>query len=135
MKITYPIARILLGLLFGVLGLNGFLLILPVPPTIPPAAVAFGAAMATTHFSYFVFGVQVLAGLLVLFNRFIPLALVMLAAVLANVFAFHITMWPQSIFPMPIVALILWLLVAWPLRSHFTPLFAVKVEPGFTESR
>ncbi len=130
MKTVYSVARILLGIQFGILGFNGFIPFLPAPHTIPPAAMAFASAMAVTHFTYFVFGAQVIAGLLVLFNRYVPLALVVLAAVLANVFAFHITMWPATIFPMPIVSLVLWFLVAWPIRAHFSPLFAQKAEVG-----
>ena len=130
MRIAYTIARILLGLQFGVLGMNGFLMFLPNPPpgTIPPTAMTFAVAMATSHFSYLVFGVQVIGGILLLLNRYVPFALVMLAAVLANVLTFHITMWPATLFPLPIIAVILWFIVAWPLRAHFAPLFAQKVE-------
>lgn len=127
-RTTYIIARILLGFMFGVLGLNGFLYFIKPPAYIPAAAATFATVMATTHFSYVVFGTQVIAGLLVLFNRYVPLALVVLAAVLVNVFAFHITMWPQALFPMPIIALILWFLTAWPIRAQFAPLFVKKVE-------
>jgi hypothetical protein len=110
------------------LGFNGFVQFIPSPPYIPPTAMAFYGAMMTSHFAYFVFGVQVISGLLVLFNRYVPFALFMLGAVLANIFAFHITMWPQALFPMPIVALVLWFLTAWPIRSQFAPLFVQKVE-------
>jgi len=119
---------VLLGIQFGFLGLNGFVPFIPAPPHIPQLAVTFATAMAVSHFSYFVFGVQVIAGLLVLLNRYVPLALVVLGAVLANIFAFHITMWPQAIFPMPVLALVLWFLTAWPIRSQLAPLFAQKVE-------
>lgn len=130
MKNVYLVARILLGIQFGILGFNGFVTFLPNPPYIPPAAAAFFGAMVSSHFSYFVFGAQVVAGLLVLFNRYVPLALVILAAVLANIWAFHITMWPAAIFPMPVIATILWFIVAWSIRSSFSPLFAKKVEPA-----
>jgi len=128
MSIVSTIARILLGIQFGVLGINGFIMFLPAPRFIPHAAMTFAVTMATTHFAWFVFGAQVTAGLLVLFNRYLPLALVVLGAVIANIFAYHITMWPQAIFPMPIIALVLWFLTAWPIRSQFAPLFAQKVE-------
>lgn len=127
-KVALAAARILLGIQFGVLGLNGFVHFLPNPPYIPPVAMVFSVAMATSHFAYFVFGVQVIAGLLVLFNRYVPFALVMLGAVIANIFAFHITMWPQAIFPMPVIALVLWFFTAWPIRSQFAQIFVQKVE-------
>lgn len=121
-------ARILLGIMFVVFGFNGFVHFLPNPPYIPPPAMTFAVTMAATHFAWFVFGVQVIAGMLVLLNRYVPFAIIMLGAVLANIFAFHITMWPQAIFPMPVIALVLWFLTAWPIRSQFAPLFAQKVE-------
>ena len=128
-KTVYLIARILLGLIFGVLGVNGFVPFMPTPPSIPPTAATFFGTMAVTHYSYLVFGAQVIAGFLLLFNRYVPLAIVTLAAILANILAFHITMWPASIFPMPVITTILWFTVAWSIRSSFSPLFAKKVEP------
>lgn len=128
LKTASVAARILLGIQFGIFGLNGFVHFLPNPSYIPPTAMAFSLAMVTSHFAYFVFGVQVIAGLLVLFNRYVPFALIMLGAVIANIFAFHITMWPQAIFPMPVIALVLWFVTAWPIRSQFAPIFVQKVE-------
>ena len=130
MKLMYTIARILLGLLFAVVGLNLFLLFMPPPPTgIPERAMQFSTLMFVTHYVWFTGGVQVLAGILLLVNRFVPLALIVLAAVLANILAFHLTMWPQTVFPMPLLALVLWFATAWPLRDHFKALFAAKVTP------
>ena len=128
MKTTYTIARILLGIMFGVLGFNGFVMFIPAPPYIPPLAAQFAGAMYVSHYQWVVFGAQVIAGLLVLFNRYVPFALFILAAVLVNVLTFHITMWPQALFPMPIIAVILWFLTAWPIRAYFAPLFVKKVE-------
>ena len=128
-KAVYLIARILLGLMFAVLGMNGFVPFIPSPPSIPPTAATFFGKMVVTHYSYFVFGAQVIAGFLLLFNRYVPLAIVTLAAILANILAFHITMWPASIFPLPVIATILWFAVAWTIRSSFAPLIAKKVEP------
>ncbi|TAM57673.1 hypothetical protein EPN52_12525 [bacterium] len=132
MRIVVPAARIVLGFLFGVLGMNGFVPFMPNPTFIPPTAAAFAGAMASSHFSYFVFGVQVACGVLLLVNRWVPLAIVALAAVLANILAFHITMWPQTLVPMPLLTLILWFIVAWPLRGHFAPLFAATVDDSPT---
>jgi predicted cobalt transporter CbtA len=123
-KVASAIARVLLGLLFTVIGLNGFLLFMPPPPTgIPPNAMAFSSAMFASHYVYFTAGVQVLAGILLLANRYVLFALILLAAVLVNILAFHITMWPQTLFPMPIVATILWFLAAWSFRAEFYRLF------------
>ena len=59
-------ARILLGLMFVVFGFNGFVPFVPFPPSIPQNAMTFFGVMVQSHFSYFVFGVQLLSGLLLL---------------------------------------------------------------------
>lgn len=125
MKTTALIARLLLGLLFVVMGLNGFLLFLPPPPSgIPHNAEVFSGVIFASHFVYMTSGAQILAGALLLVNRYVMFALVVLAGVLVNILTFHITMWPQSLVPLPIVAVILWFLTAWPLRKKFAALFA-----------
>lgn len=118
----YVVARTLLGLMFVLFGLNDFVPFIPNPPSIPQSAGTFFGLMVQTHFAYFVFGVQLLAGAMLLVNRFVPLALLMLAAVIANILAFHITMWPASLIPMPIVVTVLWFIVAWRYRTKFNPL-------------
>lgn len=118
----YATARILLGLLFVLFGFNGFVPFIPFPPAIPQLAGTFFGVMVQSHFSYFVFGVQLIAGLMLVSGRFVPLAIVALAAVLANVLAFHITMWPATIVPMPLIALVLWAIVAWRYRERLLPL-------------
>ena len=76
MKIASFIARLLLGVIFLVLGLNGFLQFIHMPPPTGVAAQFFGAIFAS-HYYIVIFAVQVLGGLLLLVNRFVPLALVM----------------------------------------------------------
>ncbi len=124
MKIVAIIARILLGLMFFVAGLNGFLNFLHGQM---PAGVAgtFATALLVSHFIYFVAAVQLIAGALLLINRYVPLALALLAAVLYNILAFHISMQPSGL-PPGIVACLLWLFLAWRLRDYFAPLFAQK---------
>jgi putative oxidoreductase len=125
-NIWFIAARILLGLLFVMFGFNGFVPFIPNPPSIPQPAMAFFGALVQSHFSYFIFGVQLICGVLLLVNRFVPLAVVALAAVIANIIAFHITMWPASLFPMPIIVTILWFVVAWRVREDLKPLFSVR---------
>jgi putative oxidoreductase len=128
MDIVRNIPRILLGLMFLIFGINGFVPFIPNPPSIPPLALEFFGTMVRSHFSYFVFGVQTICGVLLLVNRYVPLALVTLAAVLANIVAFHVTMWPATLVPMPVIAIVLWFLVAWPLRRYFSPLLSATLE-------
>ena len=124
MKIVAIIARILLGLTFLVFGLNGFLNFMHAP--LPPGlAGTFLTTLVVSHFVYFVSGVQVIAGALLLVNQFVPLALALLAPVLYNILAFHITMQPSGL-PPGLIASILWLILVWRLRDYFAPLFVQK---------
>lgn len=118
MKIAATIARYLLGLVFLVFGLNGFLHFIPQPP---PTGVAlqFLIAVSTSHFMAAIFAVQVAAGALLLANRYVPLALVMLAAMLFNILDFHITMEPATI-GLPLFVTVLWLVVAASVHKSFT---------------
>ena len=124
MKIVAIIVRILLGLMFFVFGLNGFLNFMhgPLPPGL---AGTFLSTLVASHFVYFVAGVQVIAGALLLVNRFVPLALALLAPVLYNILVFHITMQPSGL-PLGLVASVLWLILAFRLRDYFAPLFVQK---------
>ena len=125
MKITSTIARYLLGLMFTVFGLNGFLQFIHQPPPPNPLAMQFLVAVSASHFAAFFFAVQVLGGLLLLFGFFVPLALTLLAAELYNILAFHLTMAPGSIAP-ALVACVLWILVFLQYRESFNGIFSAK---------
>jgi len=125
MKIVSMIARILLGVIFTVFGLNGFLHFIPSPAFPPGYLLDFFTAIVGSGFYVMIFGVQLICGLLLLTNLYVPLAVVALAGVLLNILTFHATMNPQG-FPPAIVATILWFLTAWPIRAQFAPIFARK---------
>jgi putative oxidoreductase len=122
LKIAVTAARILLGIMFLVFGLNGFLHFIPAPPMSGFPAQFFEVLFAS-GFYVFIFGVQTIVGILLLTNQYVSLAIALLAPVLANILVFHITMNPTGIAP-GLLATFLWIVVAWPLRSRFTPLFA-----------
>jgi putative oxidoreductase len=124
MKIVNVIARILLGLIFLVFGLNGFLNFFPTPP-LAGVAGAFIGALISSHYVYLVCGVQLIAGVLLLINRFVPLALAMLAPVIANILAYHLTMQLSGL-PLALFTTILWMLLMWRFRAYFTSLFVQK---------
>ena len=125
MKIVSTIARLLLGLMFTVFGLNGFLHFIPSPAFPPGYLMDFFTAISGSGFYIMIFGVQLICGLLLLSNQYVPLAIVVLGAVLVNILTFHATMNPQG-FPTALIALILWFLAAWPIRAQFALLFARK---------
>jgi putative oxidoreductase len=118
MKITFTIARYLLGLIFLTFGLNGFLHFIPMPPPTGVAAQFFGA-LFVSGFYVVIFMFQIVSAVLLLANRYVPLALTILAAVIFNILCFHIFMAPGGL-PLAVVVTILWFLTAWGVRSAFT---------------
>ena len=124
MRIASILARYLLGLIFVVFGLNGFLNFIHQPPPTNPLAIQFFVAVATSHFAFFFFAVQLVGGLLLLAGYFVPLALVLLAAELYNILAFHITFAPGA--APAILASVLWVLVFLQYRASFDGIFTAK---------
>jgi hypothetical protein len=88
MKAVVLIARILLGLIFFIFGLNNILLFLHMPP---PAGDALSyMTVLMTHGVFKVIGLlMVISGLLLLVGRFVPLALTILAPILVNILIYH----------------------------------------------
>lgn len=125
MKIASTIARYLLGLIFTVFGLNGFLNFIHQPPPTNPLALQFFGAIIGSHFAAFFFAVQLVGGLLLLSNFFVPLALILLAAELYNILAFHLTMAPAGIV-VPLIAAVLWVLVFLQYRDSFKTVLTAK---------
>ena len=126
MKIATLIARILLGLLFLVFGLNGFLHFIPMPPPTGLAAQYMGA-LYVSHYLVFIFLVQVIGGALLLANRFVPLALILLGPVLVNILLFHSFMAPAGL-PLALVTTVLWGLVFYAVRRAFAGVFIQRVQ-------
>ena len=125
------IARILLGLSFFVFGLNGFLNFLPQPKeAMPEGAMAFvGVMMKTGYLVQLVAGTQALAGALLLLNRFVPLALALLAPVIVNIIAFHVFLAPSGIGPGAVV-LLLEVYLAWAYRDAYRPMLVARATPA-----
>ena len=119
MKIVTIIARGLLGLVFVVFGLNQFLHFIPMPPPSGEAG-AFIGAMFVTHYICVVAAVQVAGGLL-LFTRYAPLALTLLGPVIVNILTFHICMAPSGL-PVASIVAVLALFLLWRYREHFAGL-------------
>lgn len=119
MNIAVTVSRILLGLVFTFFGAMAFF-VTSAPP-LPGMAGTFNTVFIHSHWALFVGGAQLVLGVLLLVNRFVPIALIMLAAFLYNSFAFHLTMF-QSGLPGPILVLALWLIIALKHRAAFTQL-------------
>ena len=128
MRIAALVARYLLGIMFFVFGLNGFLHFLPQPPLPPGLAPEYFKVMGGSHIMTVAFSLQLIGGILLLAGRFVPLALTLLGPVIANILLYHLTMDPKGI-PPGLVALILWGIVFYSVRSAFAGIFAARVDP------
>ena len=122
MKIASIIARYLMGLIFLVFGLNGFLHFIPMPPPKGALAAQFGGAIFGSHYWIVIFGVQVIGGVLLLVNQFVPLALAILGPVIVNIFFFHALMAPEGL-PLAIVVVLLWSILAVRYKQYLSGIF------------
>jgi uncharacterized membrane protein YphA (DoxX/SURF4 family) len=124
-------ARLLMGLMFFVFGLNGFLHFIPEPKTpMPQGAADFAGALFKTGFMMpLVSGTQLLVGALLLLNCFVPLALALIAPIIVGIVTFHLFLAPETVVP-GIVVLVLELYLAWAYRGAFRPMLKLKVAPG-----
>jgi uncharacterized membrane protein YphA (DoxX/SURF4 family) len=128
MKVATAVARYLLGTVFFVFGLDGFVGLIPLPPLPTPAADFLQAMQHTGYLFYLVKGTEVVAGTLLLSGRFVPLALVLLSPVIVNIVFFHAFLnAPHEVIP-PLVLLAIHLFLIWQYRQHYQTLFAMKAE-------
>jgi uncharacterized membrane protein YphA (DoxX/SURF4 family) len=124
------VARILMGLVFFVFGLNGFLQFMPQPKTMPEGALAFfGELKQTGYMIPLLFATQTIVGALLLLNRFVPLALALIAPVIVNIIAFHLFLAPSGL-PVAFVVLALEIYLAWSYRKLYQPMLAMRAKPG-----
>ena len=121
MKITSTVARYFLGFIFFVFGLNGFLHFIPVPPPTGVAA-QFMGALYVSNYLILIFLLQLIPAVLLLVNRYVPLALTLLGPVIVNILCFHAFMAPSGL-PLAIVVTVLWGLVFYGFRSSFAGIF------------
>jgi uncharacterized membrane protein YphA (DoxX/SURF4 family) len=121
-------ARVLLGLIFFVFGLNGFLHFLPQPPISGPPADFVGALAATGYMFPLLKGAEVAAGTLLLAGRFVPLALTVLAPIVVNIVAFHAFLAPSGL-ALPLVVVALEIFLAYSYRGAFRPMLRARVAP------
>jgi uncharacterized membrane protein YphA (DoxX/SURF4 family) len=124
MKKVALIARLLLGVIFFVFGLNGFLNFLPAQPLPEPAMNFVMGLVGTGYMMPLIKGIEVLAGALLLSGFFVPLALLLLAPIVVNIILFHTILSPGL--AVPLVILILGLVVAYDRKENFKHVLVVK---------
>ena len=122
------VARVLLGLAFAVFGLNFFLHFLPQPPPPPDAGAYLGALFAGKILSI-IKPIEIAAGVALLANRFVPLALALLAPIEIGILAFHGVFDPGGL-AVPLVVIALTVYLAWSYRAAFAAMLRARVEPA-----
>jgi uncharacterized membrane protein YphA (DoxX/SURF4 family) len=129
MRYLTIIARILMGLVFLIFGLNGFFHFIPQPKdAMPEGAMAFFCALMKTGYMLpLISGTQTLVGALLLLNCFVPLALALIAPVIVNIIAFHIFLSPTGYVP-AIIVTALEIYLAWAYRRSFRPMLSCRTK-------
>jgi len=127
MKIAAVVARYLLGLIFLVFGFNHFVPFIPSGPLPTGPAGEFMGALMATHYMYVVAFFEVVPAILLLINRFVPLALAFLGPVIFNILLVGILMSRMAL-PISVIVTILWFLVFIRHRYAFTGIFAAHNE-------
>ena len=133
MRTASLIAQYLVGVTFLVFGLNGFLNFIPVPP-LGGSAGQFMGALYASHYLWVISAFQVIAAVLLLINRYVPLAVAMLAPVIVNILSFHALMVPSGL-PLALFVAVLWAMIFADVRSAFTGLFQSRVDRSSKRSR
>src|SRR5580692_8575913 len=128
MKTASTIARYLAGVIFLVFGLNGFLNFIPLPPPGGIAAQFMGALFAS-HYLWVIFAFQIIAAVPLLVNRYVPLAVAVLAPVIVNILLFYALMAPSGL-PFALFVAVLWAVIFVDVRPAFAALFQARVHAG-----
>jgi hypothetical protein len=124
MKKASTVSRYLLGFIFSVFGLNGFLHFIPTPPPQGLGGQFMGALFMSGEL-YVIMALQLIAGLLFLANRFVPLALAIVAPVVVNILLFHVFM-DRSGLPVALGAAALWTVAFFGVRTAFAGIFVAR---------
>lgn len=123
MVIASTVSRVILGIAFILFGIMPF--VFPNPPSQPGLTGEFTVLFFRSHWILFIAFAQLVSGVLLLADRFVPVALIVLAGFLYNSLAYHLLTSP-ALLPMPVLVVVLYLLVALRYRSLFAPIFAAR---------
>jgi uncharacterized membrane protein YphA (DoxX/SURF4 family) len=120
------VARVGLGLVFAVLGANKLVSFLPQPPMSGPPAEFFGALFATGYMLPLLAATEIVAGIMLLSGRFVPLGLTLLAPIIVNIVGFHLFL-AKGAYGLPLVVLAAEVYLAWAYRDAFAPMLRARV--------
>jgi hypothetical protein len=102
---------------------------MPPPKDMPPEIMNVTGSLMKAGYMNVVSAVEVIVAVLLLTNRFVPLALALLAPIVVGILTFHVAMAMATIGP-GIVVLVMLLYLAWAYRGAFRPMLRAKVAPG-----
>ena len=128
-RILTVIVRLLLGLAFLFFGVMGLFNLMKPPPDMPQEILNVMGALANAGYMKVVAATEIIVALLLLTNRFVPLALALLAPIVVGILTFHVAMQPAGIIP-GLVVLVMELYLAWAYREAFRPMLRAKTIPG-----
>ena len=126
------VLRTLLGLAFVVFGLNYFLSFLPQPKNLPPEVIGFMVPFVGAKYMGLIKAIEIGSGLLLIGNRFVPLALTLLAPILVGITWFHIQLEPAGL-PLPLALVAIEIALAYFYRDAFAPMLRAHTEPRRSE--
>lgn len=121
-------ARLFLGGLFVLFGLNGFFHFLPMPAPPEKAGAFLGALAATGYMFPLIKTTEIVAGLALLSGRFVPLALTLLAPVVVNIVAYHGVLDPAGL-ALPLVLAAVGIYLAYAYRGAFKGVLEANAKP------
>ena len=84
-------------------------------------------ALYASHYLWVIFGFQVIAAVLLLTNRYVPLAVAVLAPVIVNILSFHVLMAPSGL-PLALLVAVLWAVIFVDVRPAFAALFQGRTQ-------
>ena len=122
-------ARVILGLIFTVFGLNGFFHFIPNPEMNEPMTTFMMALTGTGYFMIVVKVVEVVSGLMILTGRFLPLGLILLAPVSVHILFVHLFL-DQAGLAMAIVIVVLQVFLAFAYRDSFSGVLNANARPA-----
>ena len=94
----------------------------------------FMGALYASHYLWVIFAFQVIAAVLLLVNRYVPLAVAVLAPVIVNILVFHALMAPSGL-PLAVFVAVLWAVIFVDVRPAFTGLLQSRVDRSSRRSR
>ena len=122
MKIAMYIVRTLMGLLFIFSSVTYLTGLIQPPPMEGPIKEFNEGLAASGYFMPLLKITELICGILLLSGRFVPLALVILAPIVVNIFFVHLTIAREGL-PIAVIVVSMELFLAYYYRDAFAPLF------------